>query len=386
MPGTDSELVIATVVGARPQFVKAAVFSRAVQRIAKTGPAIREVLIHTGQHYDASMSDVFFQEMGIPEPDHHLGVSGGTHGEMTGRMLEAIESVLLETSPDRLVIYGDTNSTLSGALAAVKLGIPVAHVEAGLRSFNRAMPEELNRVVADQLSDILFAPTDMAVHNLRREGIVSDRIVRTGDVMYDAMRYYTGRAESESDVLSRLGLEPAGYVLATCHRAENTDDPARLAGIVEGLGRLAASRPVILPVHPRTRGALERHNLLAQAESSLTLIDPVGYLDMVQLEAGAGLIATDSGGVQKEAYFHRVACITMRDETEWVELTGIGVNELVGADADKIATRGAARFGEPIEHQGLYGDGRAAQQMLRELIGRSGLDAGALAEAATVEH
>jgi len=368
------ELVVATVVGARPQFVKAAVFSRVVAQHAGangSGPAVREILIHTGQHYDAAMSDVFFEEMGIPKPDHHLGVAGGTHGEMTGRMLERIEAVLLETMPDRLVIYGDTNSTLAGAIAAAKLGIPVAHVEAGLRSFNRAMPEELNRVVADQLSDILFAPTDMAVSNLKKEGIYPDKIVRTGDVMYDAMRYYTQRAGAESDVLARLGLEPGGYVLTTCHRAENTDNTDRLAGIVEGLAGLAADRPVVLPLHPRTKGALERAGLMDRAAGALTLIDPVGYLDMVRLEAGAGLIATDSGGVQKEAYFHGVPCITMRDETEWVELTGIGVNELVGADADRIAARGRARFGEPIEHRGLYGDGRAAEHMLCELVSRA---------------
>lgn len=368
------ELVVATIVGARPQFVKAAVFSRAVAQHRSgngSGPAVREILIHTGQHYDAAMSDVFFDEMGIPKPDHHLGVAGGTHGEMTGRMLERIEAVLLETMPDRLVVYGDTNSTLAGAIAAAKLGIPVAHVEAGLRSFNRSMPEELNRVIADQLSDMLFAPTDMAVSNLKKEGICPDKIVRTGDVMYDAMRYYTERAGAESDALDRHGLETGGYVLATCHRAENTDNTDRLSGIVEGLAGLAADRPVVLPLHPRTKGALERAGLMERAAGALMLIEPVGYLDMVRLEAGAGLIATDSGGVQKEAYFHGVSCITMRDETEWVELTGIGVNELVGADAAKIAARGAARFGDVIEHRGLYGDGRAAQHMLDELIRRA---------------
>src|SRR6185369_1335901 len=291
---------ILTIVGARPQFVKAAVVSKALA----AGAGVCEVLVHTGQHFDVSMSDVFFRELGIPAPVHHLGIGGLAHGAMTGRMLEALEQVMQQEKPDRVLVYGDTNSTLAGALAAAKLKIPVAHVEAGLRSFNRAMPEEVNRVVTDHLSALLFAPTAQAMENLRREGIAAASIVRTGDVMYDAALAFGEIAEKHSRVLETHGLAPKSYFLATVHRAENTDDPVRLRAMFQGLADVSARHPVVLPLHPRTRKLLA--GLQLQVPDSLRMIDPVGFLDMLVLERNALAIATDSGGVQKEAYFHRV--------------------------------------------------------------------------------
>jgi UDP-GlcNAc3NAcA epimerase len=315
-------LNVATVVGARPQFIKAAVVSRALRLI----PTVEEVLIHTGQHYDDNMSAVFFEELEIPRPEHHLSVGSSSHGAQTGRMLQEIEKVLLETKPDWVLVFGDTNSTLAGALAAAKLHIPVAHVEAGLRCFNRRMPEEINRVLTDHASDLLFAPTEAALENLRREGISGDGVRLVGDVMYDAALYYGAKAEQRSAILSRLGLEAKGYVLASVHRAENTDDAAKLRSIVEGLLTVGQALPVVLPLHPRTRAALAREAKLEEASRGITLIDPVGYLDMVMLESKAALIATDSGGIQKEAFFHGVPCVTLREETEWVELVDLGWN------------------------------------------------------------
>jgi UDP-GlcNAc3NAcA epimerase len=314
---------IVTVVGARPQFIKAAVVSRLFAGM----PAVHEILVHTGQHYDESMSDIFFHELGIPKPAYHLGIGSAAHGAQTGRMLEAIEKVLIETSPDAVLVYGDTNSTLAGALAAAKLHIPVAHVEAGVRSFNRRMPEEINRVTADHLSTWLFAPTTTAVDNLRHEGIAARATFQVGDVMYDAALYYGSRIAE--DRLVRLKLSSKDYVLATIHRAENTDAPARLAALFDALKQVAAEIPVVLPIHPRTRAALARQNLSPGRESNLRLLDPLGYLDMVALEKHARVIATDSGGVQKEAFFHRVPCVTLRDETEWTELVALGWNRLV---------------------------------------------------------
>ncbi|GIV96198.1 MAG: UDP-N-acetyl glucosamine 2-epimerase [Herpetosiphonaceae bacterium] len=315
---------IVTVVGARPQFIKAA----AVSRILRSTPGLNEILVHTGQHYDENMSDVFFEELNIPRPDYHLGIGSGSHGAQTGRMLEAIEQVLLAERPNWVLVYGDTNSTLAGALAAAKLHIPVAHVEAGLRSFNRKMPEEINRVLTDHAADLLFAPTEAAVENLRREGIPGERVIFVGDVMYDAALYFGTRAEQRSDVLARLGLKAQNYVLATIHRAENTDNADRLRDIVSGLVDLAHDIAVVLPLHPRTRGALQREGLLDKAIGPICLIDPVGYLDMIMLEKHARLIITDSGGVQKEAFFYRVPCITLRNETEWTELVTLGWNQL----------------------------------------------------------
>jgi len=359
---------ILTVVGARPQFVKAATVSRALRGIR----GVRETLVHTGQHYDRNMSDVFFRELAIPRPDLHLGIGSGTHGAQTGRMLEALERAMRRVRPDWVLVYGDTNSTLAGALAAAKLRIPVAHVEAGLRSFNRAMPEEVNRVVADHAADLLFAPTVTAVTNLRREGIASAKIMRTGDVMYDAALYYARKSVRKSDVLARLGLHARGYVLATVHRQENTDDPRRLRAIFDALQVLAREIPAVVPVHPRTRKALAR--LGWRAERGLVLTDPVGYLDMVMLERHARLIATDSGGVQKEAYFYRVPCATLRTETEWVELVTAGWNRLVPPDSAPVIHRALRRlvtgFHRPRASARLYGAGDAAERIARALASR----------------
>jgi len=327
--------------------------------------------VHTGQHFDDNMSKVFFDELDIPGPKYNLGIGGGTHGQNTGRMLEGVERVLLDERPDWVLVYGDTDSTIAGALAAVKLHIPVAHVEAGLRSFNRRMPEEINRVLTDRTADLLLAPTPTAVENLRREGLPEARVRWVGDVMYDAALHFSRLADCNSTALERLGLEPRGYVLATVHRAENTDDPARLEVVFEGLSRVAAELPVVLPLHPRTRKALERLGWLERSRERLQLIEPVGYLDMVALEKNARLIATDSGGVQKEAYFFGVPCVTLRDETEWVELVEAGWNLLAPPlDAETVARSIRAHLdarGRPIE---AYGDGRAAERIVTELTER----------------
>ena len=355
---------ILTVVGARPQFIKASVVTR---RLAQQA-GVREVLVHTGQHYDAGMSDVFFDELSIPPPAHHLGIGSGRHGAQTGRMLAALEEVMLREQPDRVLVYGDTNSTLAGALAAAKLHIPVAHVEAGLRSFNRRMPEEVNRVLTDHLSQWLFAPTDTAVRNLAQEGLAGARVQKTGDVMYDVALHYAGEAGRRSAMLATLKLEPRGYILATVHRAENTDEPARLRAILDGLRTISAEVPVVLPLHPRTRKILEREGAGA-AGGALRIIDPVGYLDMLQLEKNARLIATDSGGVQKEAYFYEVPCVTLREETEWVELVGAGWNRLAPpTSAAEVAGSIRAALRAPPGAAGkLYGEGQAAKLIVESL-------------------
>lgn len=296
---------IVTVIGARPQFIKASVVS--IQLLER---GVQEVVIHTGQHFDPNMSDVFFTELEIPHPSVNLGIGGGSHGQNTGRMIEAVERTLLSEKPDMVMVYGDTDSTLAGALAAVKIRIPVAHVEAGLRSFNREMPEEINRVLTDHASTLLLAPTDLAVQQLAAEGIQESKIELVGDVMYDAALHFGQKADKESVILGRLGLLSKEYVLATVHREENTDDPQRLAAIVEGLA--ASELPVVLPLHPRTRSRLASWNLTVP--SRIRVVEPVGYLDMVMLEKNALLIATDSGGLQKEAFFHRVPCVTLRNE------------------------------------------------------------------------
>jgi UDP-GlcNAc3NAcA epimerase len=355
---------IATIVGARPQFIKVAPVSKA---LAATG-AVREVLIHTGQHFDADMSDVFFDELGIAKPDHHLGIHGGGHGAMTGSMLQQLEPVLQELKPDRVMVYGDTNSTLAGALVAAKLHIPVAHVEAGLRSFNRAMPEEINRIVADQLSDILFASTETAVRNLEREGFAPERVFSVGDVMYDAALQFAETAATRKDILASVGVEPGRYVLATVHRAENTDDPQRLRAIVTGLDQVAESMPVVLPLHPRTAGRLKAEGL---AFSKVRTIAPVGYLHMVALESQAAVIATDSGGVQKEAFFYRVPCVTLRDETEWRETVDLGWNRLASPAVGGIAEAVAGALGSRGTEAEPYGDGRSAEAIARILVERS---------------
>ena len=350
---------IATIVGARPQFIKAAPVSKAFLEHG----SIEEIVIHTGQHYDHAMSALFFDQLRMRPPDVRLDINGGRHGEMTGRMLQAIEGVLVDKKPDAVVVYGDTNSTLAGALAASKLQIPVAHVEAGLRSFDRRMPEEVNRVLTDHLSELLFAPTDKALENLDREGVdgTNRRVVRTGDVMLDAslmVRPYAGPPEELAE-----GRE--GFVLATIHRAENTDDPERLRGIFAGLGRIHHKlAPVVLPLHPRTKAALKREGI----EPEVEVINPTGFAEMVWLLQRAEVVVTDSGGLQKEAYFFEKPCVTVRDSTEWTELVDAGVNRLVPAEPQailKTALTAIGSFEPPIPQ--LYGDGNSAQVIVREL-------------------
>lgn len=355
---------VLTVVGARPQFIKAAAVSRAFQ----SDGDVTEDILHTGQHYDESMSETFFRELEIPSPAVNLEVGSASHGAQTGRMLEGIEREILERRPDWVLVYGDTNSTLAGALAAVKLHVPVAHVEAGLRSFNRRMPEEINRVATDHVSDLLFAPTATSVDNLAREGIVGDKVVKVGDVMFDVARHAGQRAVQSSAILAELALEPKRFVLATVHRAENTDDPATLSTIIEGLSLVAANVPVVWPLHPRTRATMERLGMLEPAAKKLRLVEPLGYLDMVLLEKSALVVATDSGGVQKEAYFHRTPCVTLRTETEWVELVDLGWNRIqppTSAVAIAEAVRQAA--GTTGKDGDSYGDGDAAGKIVKAL-------------------
>lgn len=348
--------LLLTVVGARPQFVKVAPLARAFRK------PFRHVLVHTGQHYDPEMSASFFEDLSIPEPDHHLGVRSGTHGAMTGRMLEALERVLLEVAPDMVVVVGDTNSTLAGALAAAKLGIPVAHVEAGLRSFDERMPEELNRRLTDHLSRLLFCPTHAAVDNLRREGITRG-VFRVGDVMLDALQQQLSRARRRE---LPHGLAPGDFYLATIHRQENADDPARLASILCALEQLP--RPVLLPLHPRTRTRLSR--LRRRPAGALVLSPPLPYLTTLRAIAGARGVLTDSGGMQKEAFVLGTPCVTLRDTSEWVETLEAKANTLTGADPRRIAAavrrieRGAVRVPSAARR---YGGGRAAQRIARKV-------------------
>jgi UDP-N-acetylglucosamine 2-epimerase len=339
-----------SIVGARPQFIKAAVFSRAV-RARHT-----EVLVHTGQHYDPQLSDVFFREMGIPQPEVRLESGSGTHAEQTAAMLVGLERVLVEERPDWVITFGDTNSTLAGALAAAKVGLPVAHVEAGLRSFNRSMPEEINRVLVDHLSQALFCPSTVAVENLAAEGIRSG-VHLVGDVMAEALELARPVALARSRALSEMNVEPGAYVLVTVHRAENTDNAARLARISTALNAL--DEPVVFTVHPRTRKALEQIGYVPAAH--VRLVPPLGYLDMVRLLTSARLVVTDSGGLQKEAYWSSVPCVTLRDETEWTETVAHGWNVLVGTDPGRIvsAIRGVVR---PVDHPVLYGQAGVAER------------------------
>ena len=355
---------VVAIVGARPQFVKAAVVSRALR-----AAGIQEILVHTGQHYDDNMSRVFFEELQIPAPDHNLGIGSGSHGAQTGKMLEAIEQVLTQNQPDFVLVYGDTNSTLAGALAAAKLHIPVAHVEAGLRSFNRRMPEEINRVLTDHVSALLFTPTATADKNLHNEGIQRG-VHRVGDVMYDAVLFYRDLAKKNASVLKTLQLQPRQYILATIHRAENTDDPQRLREIFSALIELASATPIVLPLHPRTRKILDSSGALknsSAAAKNLHLIEPVSYLNMLALESEAKTILTDSGGVQKEAFFFRVPCVTLRDETEWVETVEAGWNTIVGMAASKIVTA-ARRPNEGTQDSHPFGKGDAGQKIAQILL------------------
>jgi UDP-N-acetylglucosamine 2-epimerase len=340
---------IVTIVGARPQFVKASAVSRELRKRHK------EILVHTGQHYDYAMSGVFFDGLDLPSPEVNLGVGSGTHGAQTGSMLRGIEDVLLAEKPDWVLIYGDTNSTLAGVLAASKLHIPVAHVEAGLRSFNRAMPEEINRVVADHLSDLLFCPSETATKNLAGEGITSG-VHMVGDVMLDVLNRTRQQAIAKrSDVLNRLSLTGKGYLLATVHRSETTDIPERLQGVLQAFNAL--DEILVFPIHPRARNAIVAANI--SLKPHIRLIDPVGYLEMMTLSDSARLILTDSGGLQKEAYWLGVPCITLRDETEWVETVAAGWNTLAGTSSDKILHAARSFSPKPIRPD-LYGDGQVA--------------------------
>lgn len=354
---------VLTVVGARPQFVKAAPLSRALRE------RVDEILVHTGQHYDHDMSQGFFDELGIPAPDRHLGIGSGGHGRMTGRMLEALEDVLAEVRPDMVIVLGDTNSTLAGALAAAKLGLPVAHVEAGLRSFDRRMPEEINRVLTDHVSNLLFCPTEAAVLNLKREGITKG-VHRVGDVMMDAVFQNLARAQASG---TRPTDRPRhSYFLATIHRAENTDDPARLQAILETLGKLGA--PTLLPLHPRTRKRMEEIGL--GTARNVELLPPAPYSSLLLLLDGARAVLTDSGGIQKEAFILGTPCVTLRESTEWVETVEAGANRLAGADPGRIlrAVRAAERAPRPRAGRRAYGGGLASRRIavLVERAVRSG--------------
>ena len=354
---------IFTIVGARPQFIKAATVSRQIQ----LNPDLTEVLVHTGQHYDRNLSDIFFEELDLYKPHYNLGIGSGSHGQQTGRMLEEIESTLLEEKPDWVLVYGDTNSTLAGALAASKLHIPIAHIEAGLRSFNWQMPEEINRILTDRISTLLFAPTTLAVENLQKEGRSLDDIFDVGDVMYDTLLYYQQKAKQISSILKTLNLEPKKYILATIHRAENTDSLVRFKNIIEALQEVSKTLPVILPLHPRTSKILQNYDIDSK---SLKIIEPVGYLDMVMLEHYASLICTDSGGVQKESFFHQVPCVTLRDETEWTELVDLGWNIVISPNnTSKIIHQ---KILSRIGCQGIlaafpYGQGRSADAIVYTL-------------------
>lgn len=340
--------VIASIVGARPQFIKSAPVSRALSS------RFREVLIHTGQHYDYGMSEIFFEEMQMQPPDFNLGVGGGSHGEQTGRMLIELERVLAEVKPDCVLVYGDTNSTLAGALASAKAGIPLAHVEAGLRSYNRTMPEEVNRVLTDHASTFLFCPTDTAVKNLAKEGIV-EGVHQVGDVMYDALMHNLAIARRRSQILSKLDLERGAYALATVHRAANTDNAKRMKSILEALSALSVK--IVFPVHPRTKKMIQEWGL--RANPNVLFVEPQGYFDSLVLQENANCILTDSGGMQKEAYLLGVRCITLREETEWIETVAVGWNKLVGVDPKSICATFESWYPNG-ERPLLYGDGLAA--------------------------
>ena len=383
----NSFMKMVTIVGARPQFIKAAALNRAIQNLNKSRKRINEILVHTGQHYDILMDKIFFDELELPRPLYHLGVGSGSHAKQTGLMLERIEAVLRIEKPEVVVVYGDTNSTLAGALAAAKLNIPVAHVEAGLRSYDRTMPEEINRLLTDHLSAFLFCPTDQAVQNLLKEGIEDKKarsVKNVGDVMYDSIQFYSKKAEKKSTILKDLDLVPAkdphipqfvfrvpNYYLATLHRAENTDDPKRLRSILKALDELGRKIPVILPLHPRTKKVMRAYGLFSRFKN-IKCIEPVSYLNMLKLEKNAKAILTDSGGVQKEAYWFRIPCVTLRDETEWVETVRSGWNKLVGTDPRKIVQEvNQLEKRRPAEkRKGIFGDGKASGEIVRKLIRR----------------
>jgi len=377
---------IVTVVGARPQFIKAAAVSRVIQAFNqkhRLKKEFQEILVHTGQHYDYLMDRVFFEELRLPNPDYYLGIGSGSHARQTGMMLEPIETVLQKEKPKVVIVYGDTNSTLAGALAAAKLNIPVAHVEAGLRSYNRTMPEELNRILTDHLSTFLFCPTNQAVKNLSKEGIKDGKtnvVKKVGDVMYDSILFYSDLAEKKSTILQDLDLLlpktlnskliTHNYYLATLHRAENTDNPNTLKSILSALNEIAKDVPVILPLHPRTKKMIKANRLFSEAQG-IKLTDPVPYLDMLKLEKNAKAILTDSGGVQKEAYWFGVPCFTLRDETEWVETIHSGWNILVGTVKKRIVEEVKEREGrkKPPKKREIFGDGKASEKIVQTIVG-----------------
>ena len=354
---------VVSVVGARPQFIKAAPLTRAMADIG-----IVEYMVHTGQHYDREMSGTFFDELELRQPDLNLNVGSGSHAEQTAGMLTGLEEAIGRQQPRWVLVYGDTNSTLAGALAAAKLNIPIAHIEAGLRSFNRTMPEEINRIVTDRLSDLLFVPTHAAGDNLKREGVENERIVWTGDVMYDVALRLAPIARERSRAVEMHGLEPGRYVLATVHRAENTDSPSRLRAIVDGLKAAAVRMQVVLPLHPRTRTRIKAIGL---DTGPIRVTSPLGILDMVRLEIDAAVIATDSGGVQKEAFFHGVPCVTLRDETEWIELVNAGWNRVVApTNADRVWSAVLGAVGTLGRQITPYGHGEAAIAIAKALVER----------------
>jgi UDP-GlcNAc3NAcA epimerase len=343
---------ILTVVGARPQFIKAAAVSNIIRKEHE------EILVHTGQHYDENMSKVFFEELQIPKPDYNLGVGSGGHGKQTGKMLIELEEIYEKEKPDLILVYGDTNSTLAGALCGSKLLIPVAHVEAGLRSFNMNMPEEQNRILTDHISKLLFVPTVTAINNLKNEGI-SEGVHNVGDVMYDAVLHFKSLAVSKTSIIEKLNLKEGSYILTTIHRAENTNDINRLKNIIEALNE--SGKKIVLPLHPRTRKYMENYSL--KFNNNINVIEPVGYLEMISLEMHSEKIVTDSGGVQKEAFFIKKPCVTMRDETEWVETVQNGWNVVVGTDKNKILDS-ILNFVPDQQQQNIFGDGHAAEKIL----------------------
>ena len=355
---------IITVLGARPQFIKAGSVSREILRQQESKESIQEIIIHTGQHYDANMSEIFFEEMQISKPKYHLGIGGKDHSSMTGQMIAGIGEVLENEKPDVVLVYGDTNSTLAGAISASKLNIRIAHIEAGLRSFNMQMPEEVNRILTDRVSNLLFCPTEKAIENLEKEGInnwkTGAKVFLSGDVMQDGANFYSNLSKKPPDLL----LENE-YILCTIHRAENTDNPRRLDGIISALNHIAKTKQVVLPLHPRTKKILSTTSF---DTSNLTIIDPVGYLNMVWLIDNSSLIMTDSGGLQKEAYFFSKQCITLRDETEWVELVNCGANILVGSNKNKIldAYKNNSSFESEKFNLNFYGNGEASKKIVRE--------------------
>jgi UDP-GlcNAc3NAcA epimerase len=352
---------ILTVIGARPQFVKAAVVSREFKNHAQ----IKEVIVHTGQHFDKNMSEIFFEEMQIPAPDYNLNIHSLTHGAMTAQMIEGIEQIIFKESPDFLLVYGDTNSTIAGALAAKKLHVKIAHVEAGLRSFNMRMPEEINRILTDRISDILFCPTDSAIMNLKREGFeyFDSKIIKNGDVMLDAALFYAKISQDKSTIINDLNLNK--FVLATIHRAENTDDLNNLKAIISALNTINRKIKVVVPLHPRTRNIIKTNNLMVDFEA----IDPIGYFDMLELLKHCSLVLTDSGGLQKEAFFFKKHCVTMREQTEWVELVDNGFNLLTGANENNILTAVDQLIDKVSDFSvDLYGQGNSAKIVAESLL------------------